>query len=91
MEAVKVNITSEIGQLESVVIHQPGPEIENMIPEHAARSLYSDILNLSEASQEYAELKRTLNKFCNVFEISDLLYDILKKDNLKEELINKNL
>ena len=44
---MKTCINSEIGKLEGVIIHTPGPEVENMTPENAERALYSDILNLS--------------------------------------------
>jgi arginine deiminase len=29
----KVDIRSEIGELEGVIIHTPGPEVENMTPD----------------------------------------------------------
>ena len=50
MPKYNVNVTSEIGELEGVILHSPGPEVENMTPENAERALYSDILNLSVAS-----------------------------------------
>jgi len=52
MKKIKVEVNSEIGQLEAVILHSPGPEVENMTPENAERSLYSDILNLSEVKKE---------------------------------------
>jgi len=51
-----VDIRSEIGELESVIIHTPGPEVENMTPENAQRALYSDILNLNIGLSEYSQL-----------------------------------
>jgi len=44
-----VNVSSEIGELEAVILHPVGREVENMTPENAERALYSDILNLSVA------------------------------------------
>lgn len=38
-----INVKSEIGKLDGVIIHLPGPEVENMTPENAQRALYSDI------------------------------------------------
>ncbi|MEA1973709.1 MAG: arginine deiminase, partial [Candidatus Cloacimonadota bacterium] len=61
-EKFQTEITSEIGKLEAVILHPPGPEIENMNPENAERALYSDILNLSVASKEYRELDGVLKK-----------------------------
>ena len=42
---VEVNVQSEIGKLNGVIIHTPGEEVENMTPENAERALYSDIIN----------------------------------------------
>ena len=42
---VEVNVQSEIGKLNGVILHTPGEEVENMTPENAERALYSDILN----------------------------------------------
>ncbi|MCF8365940.1 MAG: arginine deiminase [Bacteroidales bacterium] len=85
--SVKVN--SEIGELEAVIIHTVGGEVENMTPENAERALYSDILNLSVAKQEYSQLSGVLNKVCRVFEVGDLLAYILKNDKVKTDLIKK--
>lgn len=85
--SVKVN--SEIGELEALIIHTVGKEVENMTPENAERALYSDILNLSVARQEYSQLSGTLNKVCKVFEVKDLLTYILKNDKVKTDLIQK--
>jgi arginine deiminase len=82
-----VNVTSEIGRLEEVIIHSPGKEVEKMTPESAKRALYSDILNLSVAKEEYALFKGVLSKFCTTFEVKDLLTGILHNKEVKRELI----
>jgi arginine deiminase len=87
--SIEININSEIGQLETVIIHTPGIEVENMTPENAARALYSDILNLSVALPEYTEFKGILKKFSQVFEIKDLLVDILNNEKVKTSLISR--
>ncbi len=86
---MKVQIESEIGELEGVIIHTPGNEVENMTPENAERALYSDILNLSVAQKEYAQLKEVLSKVTKTFEIRELLKDILKNHDVKNTLINR--
>lgn len=83
------NIYSEIGELEAVIIHSPGQEVENMTPQNAERSLYSDILNLSVVTKEYEQLKGVLNKFSTTFEVRDLLRDILDNEKVKANLINR--
>ena len=84
-----VNVNSEIGELEAVILHPVGREVENMTPENAERALYSDILNLSVAKQEYTQLKEVLNKVCKVFEVEQLLNHILRNDRVKTDLIKK--
>lgn len=83
----KVEVNSEIGQLEGVIIHTPGLEVEEMTPENAERALYSDILNLSVASDEYAIFKGVLNKVTRTFEVRNLLSDILTNETVKTTLL----
>jgi len=87
MEKIKVDVNSEIGDLEAVILHTPGPEVENMTPENAERALYSDILNLSEVKKEYAEFKETLEKHTKVFFVKDLLQDILENDIVRQTIL----
>ena len=85
----KIQINSEIGELESVIIHSPGAEVENMTPENAARALYSDILNLSVALPEYNEFSKILHKVARVYEVKDLLQDILADEKVRTNLLTK--
>lgn len=85
----KVNIKSEIGKLEAVILHKPGKEVENMTPENAERALYSDILNLDVAQAEYAQFSGVLNKVTKTFEVKDLLSDILQKETVRKEILDK--
>lgn len=73
----QAHINSEIGKLEGVILHTPGSEVENMTPANAERALYSDILNLVIAQKEYIQLKSVLELLANVYQIKDLLIDIL--------------
>jgi arginine deiminase len=87
MEKFNVNVTSEIGELEGVILHSPGSEVENMTPENAQRALYSDILNLSVASREYFELKEVLNKVTKTYEVKQLLTETLSIGKAREALV----
>jgi arginine deiminase len=84
-----ININSETGDLEAVIIHTMGREVENMTPENAERALYSDILNLSVSQKEYAQFSGVLHKVARVFEVKDLLSDILRNERVKSDLIQK--
>ena len=59
-DILSLDIQSEIGELEGVILHTPGAEVENMTPRTAQRALYSDILNLSIAQREYEQLQGIL-------------------------------
>jgi len=82
-----VNITSEIGKIEGVIVHTPGSEIENMTPKNAERALYSDILNLSVAGEEYSSFRGILSRFTKVYEVTDLLAEVSKNKEAKDNLI----
>ena len=86
---MKTCINSEFGKLEGVIIHQPGSEVENMTPENAERALYSDILNLSIASKEYAQLAGVLKKVTKVFHVKELLGEILNNEDVKLNLLKE--
>jgi len=85
---MSVNVSSEIGKIEGVIVHTPGSEVENMTPENAERALYSDILNLSVAGEEYSSFKKILSKFAKVYEVSDLLSEVAENQEAKTNLIN---
>jgi len=88
-QKIKVDVCSEFGQLEGVIVHTPGQEVEEMTPENAERALYSDILNLSVAGNEYSYFKGVLNKVTRTFEVKDLLSDILQLDEVKISLLKE--
>lgn len=86
---IKPCINSEIGKLNYVMLHAPGCEIENMIPENAHKYLFSDILNLHEAKEDYKNFEGTLKRVSNVLYFKDLLIDVLKQDSVRAELLEK--
>lgn len=88
-ERLKLNIQSEIGKLEGVILHTPGAEVENMTPETAQRALYSDILNLSIAQKEYEQLYGVLSKYTKTYRIISLLTALLEDYRQREALIGK--
>ncbi|NOQ23758.1 MAG: arginine deiminase [Bacteroidales bacterium] len=86
---INVNVRSEIGELEGVILHTPGSEVENMTPKNAERALYSDILNLSVAKKEYSQLSGVLDKLTKTFQVKDLLADILTNEKVKDNILSK--
>ena len=86
---VELNVRSEIGELEGVILHTPGSEVENMTPENAERALYSDILNLAVARDEYKQLSGILGEIAETYQVKDLLADVLADEKAKEAIIDK--
>lgn len=82
-----VNLRSEIGRLNAVLMHRPGPEIEAMTPENANAALYSDILNLDIVNKEYAYFSGALEKVTKVYYVADLLEELLGDDDIAERLV----
>ena len=87
MSAIWIN--SEIGELQGVILHPPGPEVENMTPKNAERALYSDILNLSVARREYNQLECLMQMLVPSFRVIDLLKDILRSTEIREKIVKK--
>jgi len=86
---LKIEVQSEIGKLEAVLLHSPGAEVENMTPRNAQRALYSDILNLSIAQKEYEQVSGVLSKVAKIYQIKDLLVKILENHSEREALVGK--
>ncbi|MBO7133062.1 MAG: arginine deiminase [Bacteroidales bacterium] len=83
----KIRLYSEIGKLNAVLLHRPGIEIERMTPENAHEALYSDILNKRIVDGEYANFEGVLSKWTKTYQVVDLLAEVLKDKNVKENLV----
>ncbi len=88
-EKLKIDIQSEVGRLDAVLLHRPGAEVENMTPRNVQRALYSDILNLSIAQNEYEQLSGVLSKVAKVYEVRDLLVMVLDQWKPRADLIRR--
>lgn len=88
MKHIGVQLNSEIGRLNGVILHTPGPEVENMVPENAERALYSDILNLSEVDKEYGQFQQLLGKLTQTFQVADLLKEVLDQEGVKQTFVS---
>ena len=86
-DPISLEVSSEIGELEGVMVHTPGREVENMTPASAERALYSDVLNLAVVNPEYTRFEETLGRLTRVFEVKELLCDILHQDHVKTDLV----
>lgn len=86
---LKIEVQSEIGRLNAVLLHRPGAEVENMTPRNVQRALYSDILNLSIARNEYEQLSGVLSKLAAVYEVRDLLVKVLEQWKPRADLVHR--
>jgi len=83
-----LSISSEIGKLRSVLLHRPGKELERLTPAYLEEMLFDDIPWLKQISFEHDEFAAVLrNHDCEVLYYSDLLADILCKEDIKAEII----
>ena len=89
MQETQINMDSEIGALNAVMVHRPGKEIENMTPASAAEVLYDDILNLQLAEREHDQLTGVLRRVADVYEFEDLLSDALANEGMKGLLVDE--
>ena len=83
----RINVTSETGRLNAVLLHKPGREIELMTPQNAAHALYSDILNKPIVDREYANFCGVFERFTKVYYVKDLLQCLLNDNAIREFLV----
>jgi arginine deiminase len=69
-----LQVSSEIGRLRRAVVHEPGPEVDRMVPGMMEQLLFDDILYGDRAREEHAQFRRVLQHFgVQVDDASDLL------------------
>ncbi|MBA3260559.1 MAG: hypothetical protein H0T68_13975 [Gemmatimonadales bacterium] len=86
-----VEVTSEISQLETVLVHTPGPELEAVTPGNREDFLYDDIIDLEIAQREHRQFVSVLKRFARVFQVRDLLAEILAAEEARHFLITKTM
>ena len=86
-----VYVSSEIGSLESVLVHTPGAELEAVTPGNREDYLYDDIIDLEIAQREHRQFVSVLRRFATVFQVRDLLAEILSQPQARDFLITKTM
>jgi len=84
-----VSIDSEIGNLRTVVVHPPGPELQAVTPGNRRAYLYDDIIDLEIAQREHRRFKTVLERFSEVLEIRTLLAEALEVPEAKAFLVGR--
>ena len=86
-----VRVTSEVGPLETVLVHTPGRELEAVTPGTREDYLYDDLIGLEVSAREHRRLVAVLKKFGRVVEISALLEQTLAQPEAREYLITRTM
>jgi arginine deiminase len=72
-------------------VHTPGAELEAVTPANREDYLYDDLIGLEVSAREHARLKAVLERFATVYEIGDLLAEVLEERPAREHLIARTL
>ena len=87
-----IHNTSEIGRLKKVLLHRPGQELENLMPEYLERLLFDDIPYLKEAQKEHDAFAACLRENgVEVVYLTELLVNSLTGPEVRQELIRQFL
>ena len=85
---MRLNVTSEIGKLRSVLVHLPGREIDLMVPPMMAQLLFDDILYGQVAREEHRRFQQLIRFIADdVIDIEDLLAEVLQDEEAKEFIV----
>ena len=87
-----IHNTSEIGRLRRVMLHRPGGELENLVPEYLERLLFDDIPYLKEAQREHDAFAQCLRgQGVEVVYLTDLVVESIQDAGVREEFIRQFL
>lgn len=84
-----LNVKSEIGKLEAVLLHKPGAELERLTPEYLDELLFDDIPWLKKMRDEHDEFSDVLRqRGTKVYYVEELLAEAIKSPDIKKNFIN---
>ena len=86
-----VHVTSEIGRLRSVVVHTPGNELLGVTPTTREAFMYDDLPDADQARTEHRRFTAILERFCQVYEVRDLLAEVLENREVRELLVRETM
>lgn len=87
-----IDVRSEIKPLEEVLIHRPGEELLNLMPDNLEYLLFDDIPFLKEAINEHNYFANTLeNNGVKVIYLEDLMTEVIEDENIKIKFIKEYL
>ncbi|HEX9011240.1 MAG TPA: arginine deiminase family protein [Holophagaceae bacterium] len=84
MQPIQLSVFSEIARLKQVVVHDPGPEVDLMVPGMMEKLLFDDILFGDHARQEHALFRQVLARVADeVLDVQDLFVEALADEGVK--------
>lgn len=85
-----ISVYSEIGKLKSVLLHCPGDEVENIVPDYLRRLLFDEIAYLEQARREHNQFADILrNEGVEVFYLTDLMAEVVEDEGVRKEFLNE--
>ncbi|MDN6721310.1 MAG: arginine deiminase [Staphylococcus equorum] len=85
-----IHVNSEIGKLKKVMVHRPGKEMENLMPDYLDRLLFDDIPYLKGAQEEHDTFVKALeDEGVEVVYVEKLTAEALDAGNAKEEFVDQ--
>ena len=87
-----IHVFSEIGTLRKVLLHRPGEELLNLMPEHLPRLLFDDIPYLKLAREEHDRFAQVLGEQgVEVVYLEDLTAEALTDEQIRRQFVEEYL
>ena len=84
-----VNVKSEIGRLRRVMLHRPGAELGNLMPDYLERMLAEDTPDVRRAGEEHDVFANILRgNGVDVVYIEDMFRDVVKDEAIRNAFID---
>lgn len=85
-----INVKSEIGTLRRVMLHRPGMELSNLMPDYLERMLAEDTPDMKRAGEEHDVFAGILRENgVDVVYIEDMFADVVKDDAVRKSFIKE--
>ncbi len=92
MNCPRLEVRSEIGPLQAVLLHRPGAELNHLIPRFLGDLLFDEIPWLERAREEHAGFAAAITSAgAQVYYVEDLVTELIADRAIKEQLINDHL
>ena len=87
-----VRVYSEIGKLRRVIVHRPGPELDNLTPPTMKEFLFEDIPDHVSAGDEHDQFVAILEEAgAEVYHTNDIVADVLADPAHRQAFLNEFL